>query len=95
MAMKREKVIEIIRDTLNSYGIRKAYLFGSFARRERTYHDVDIAIEPPEGKFSLLDMVHIENSLQDVVGKKCDLVTLRSINPRMRPYIEKDLVEIV
>jgi len=94
MIMKRDKIIEMIKNTLKEYGIQKAYLFGSFARKEKKYHDIDVVIEPPKD-FSLLDLVHVENVLQDKICKKFDVLTFRSISPYVKPYIEKDLVQIV
>ena len=92
--MKREQLIRTIKEVLNGYGIREAYLFGSFARKER-YRDIDIAIEPPKGKFSLLDLVGVEQKLEDETGKNVDVVMLRSIKPRLKSYIEKDLTAIL
>ncbi|MDP3110628.1 MAG: nucleotidyltransferase domain-containing protein [Thermodesulfovibrionales bacterium] len=92
--MKREQLIRTIKEVLSGYGIREAYLFGSFARKER-YRDIDIAIEPPKGKFSLLDLVGVEQELEDETGKNVDVVMLRSIKPRLKPYIEKDLTAIL
>jgi predicted nucleotidyltransferase len=92
--MTREQIIKTIKKVLIGYGIRKAYLFGSFARKEK-FHDIDIAIELPKRKFSLLDLVGIEQDLKDETGKKVDVVILRSIKPRLRAYIEKDLTTIL
>ncbi len=92
--MKREQIIETIKSILTRHGIRRAYLFGSFARNERKYNDIDIAVEPPEG-FSLLDMAGVLVELEDEVGKKVDLVSTRSINPRLEGYIRKDSVAII
>ena len=92
--MKRDEIIDMIKNTLKEYGIQKAYLFGSFARKEKKYHDIDVVIEPPKN-FSLLDLVHVENVLQDKINKKFDILTFRSISPHVKPYIEKDLVQIV
>lgn len=93
--MKREQIIETIKRVLTAHGVVAAYLFGSFARKERRPHDIDIAIKPPKGKFSLLDLVGVEQELQDETGKKVDIVIIDSIKPRLRPYIEKDLVPIL
>ncbi|MBI3376885.1 MAG: nucleotidyltransferase domain-containing protein [Nitrospirae bacterium] len=92
--MKREQIIEIIKEVLSEHGIKKAYLFGSFARKGR-YNDIDIAIEPPKGKFSLLDLVGVEQELEDETGKDIDVVILRAIKPRLKHYIEKDLTAIL
>ena len=95
LSVKREQTIETIKSVLIAHGIRTAYLFGSFARKERKPNDIDIAIKPPVGKFSLLDLVGVEQELQDETGKKVDVVIIDSIKPRLRPYIEKDLVPIL
>jgi predicted nucleotidyltransferase len=93
--MKRDKIISTIQEVLKKHGTQEAYLFGSFARKERMYRDIDIAIRPPKGKFSLLDLVHIENVLNERTGKKVEIITLRSIHPRLRPYITKDMVRVI
>jgi len=80
---------------LTGHGIRRAYLFGSFARKERTYRDIDIAIETPRGKFSLLDLVGIEQELQDRTGKKVEVVIYRAIKPRIKENIKKDLAPLL
>lgn len=89
--MKREELIERIKAVLSGHGIRKAYLFGSFARNEPKLNDIDIAIEPPKGKFSLLDLVGVEQELEDETGKHVDVVLLRSMKPRIMQHIQKDL----
>jgi len=95
MEMKREAIIETIKKTLREHGVQKAYLFGSFARKERDYHDIDVAIEPPKGRFSLLDLVGVEQELEDVTGKKIDVVMYRSVKPRLKQYVDKDITAIL
>lgn len=92
--MRREQIIQIIQTTLRKHRVKEAYLFGSFARGEKKYHDIDIAITPPK-RFSLLDMTGMQIELQDAVSKKIDLVSLRSIKPAFKPYIRKDLAAIL
>ncbi|MBF0559367.1 MAG: nucleotidyltransferase domain-containing protein [Nitrospirae bacterium] len=92
--MKRDIIIKTIKDTLLRQGIQKAFLFGSFARKERKYHDIDIAIEPPED-FSLLDLVHVENQLKKKIKKNFDVITINSISPHFKPYIQQDIIEIM
>ncbi len=93
--MKHEEIVETIRSTLKSYGITEAYIFGSFARRARRYHDIDVAIEPPDAKFSLLDLVGVEQELEDELGKKVDVVIYRSLKPRLKAHVDKDLTAIL
>jgi len=92
--MDREKTIGKIRAVLQRNGVKKAYLFGSFARGGRKFNDIDVAIVPPKGKFSLLDLIGLEQEISRCVRRKIDLLTLRSISPYMMPYIKKDLVAI-
>jgi len=92
--MKREEIITAIKATLKEYSITKAYLFGSFARKEKRCNDIDVIIEPPEG-FSFLDLAHVENVLEKKLRKKFDVLTFGGLSPYLKPYIENDLVEIV
>ena len=91
----REAMIETIKNTLRNYGITKAYIFGSFARQSKGYNDIDVAIEPPEGKFSLLDLVGVEQELEDELGKKVDILIYRALKPRLKSYVDKDLKVIL
>jgi len=91
--MKREEIIKEIHRVLKENGIRKAYLFGSFARKEEDYNDIDVAIDLPK-KFSLLDMVGVQLELEERIGKKIDLVSYKDIKPALRNYIDKDLAVI-
>jgi uncharacterized protein len=70
-------------------------IFGSYARGEnKTGSDLDILIKFKE-KISLLKLVQIEQELTDKIGIPIDLVTENSLkNPRLRTYIEKDLITI-
>lgn len=72
---------------------RKIGVFGSFARNEnKPGSDLDILVFlDHQNKVSLLELIGAEQELSEVLGLKVDLVTDRSINPLIRPYIEKDL----
>lgn len=92
--MKRIDMIAAIREKLRASGVKKAYLFGSFARGEKKYNDIDIAIEPPKG-FSLLDMAGVQIDIEGRIGRKVDIVSLNAIKERLMPYIRKDLTAII
>ena len=42
-------------------------------------------------KINLLDIIGLEMSLSDALGVKVDLVTERSLHPKIKQYIERDL----
>lgn len=91
--MNREEIIKILKEVILRNKIKKAYLFGSFAREEGQYNDIDIAIEPPE-HFSLLDLSRVANEIEEKIGLHVDLITVRSIHPKLKKAIEKEMVVV-
>jgi uncharacterized protein len=71
----------------------KIGVFGSFARNENNVKsDLDILLFlNKDNKVSLLTLIDAEQKLSETLGIKVDLITERSLNPLVRPYIEKDL----
>ena len=92
--MDRAQRIAKIKQILKKHKIKKAYFFGSFARKEKNYKDIDIAILPPCRGFSLLDLIGIEQEMEYKTGKSIDLMTIKSISPYFKPYIKKDMVPV-
>jgi predicted nucleotidyltransferase len=79
---------KVIMPILQSYGVKKAAIFGSFARDEQTdQSDVDILIEPPDSMG--LSFVRLKRDLEEKLNKKVDLVTYRTIHPLLRQDILK------
>lgn len=74
--------------------ITKAGLFGSVAKgRASAESDIDILVELSE-KISLLEFVTIKLELEDLLGKKVDLVEYRAIKPRLKKRILGEEVRI-
>ena len=70
-------------------------IFGSYARSEQNKDsDIDILVDFRK-EVNLLDLIGIEQELSKLLGKKVDLITLRSLNKRLAPYIKKDLIRII
>ncbi len=77
---------------LRKHGVKKAKLFGSYARGEnKPDSDLDLYIECRQGT-SLFDVFDLQNELEEKAGIKVDLVT--KINPNFLEYIEPDMVDI-
>jgi hypothetical protein len=84
-----EKKATII-GVLEKHGVRKASLFGSIVRREATEEsDIDLLVEF-EGKKSLLDLARLEIELEQILGKKIDILTYKSLHPLLRDKILKE-----
>ncbi|MGV9204599.1 MAG: type VII toxin-antitoxin system MntA family adenylyltransferase antitoxin [Promethearchaeia archaeon] len=83
---KRDKIISI----LQKHGVKKIYLFGSYARDETTpKSDLDLIVEFPS-YISLLDHIAIENELSKALNIEIDLLSKKGISPYLKDEILKD-----
>ncbi|MEK7501601.1 MAG: nucleotidyltransferase family protein [Patescibacteria group bacterium] len=76
------------------YGIAYAAVFGSVSRGEdRPDSDVDILVRlgKPMGLFSYMKLIH---AIEDLLGRKVDMVTEQSLNKFVRPYVIPELKTI-
>lgn len=79
---------------LKKYKVKRASLFGSYARGEQKKNsDIDILIEPPKGIG--LEFVGIALDLEKALKRKVDLVTYKGISPYLKKYILDDEVRII
>ncbi len=88
MVSQVEKIKRKILPVLKKNQIKKASLFGSYARgNPHLNSDVDIIIEAPKGMG--LGFVEMKLELEETLGKKVDLVTYKSLHP----YLKKSILE--
>lgn len=79
----KQKVVPILKEA----GVTRSSLFGSYVRGDNTDNiDIDMLIEVPRGT-TLFDIVELQMKLEEKLQKKVDLVTYRSIHPRLRDSI--------
>ncbi len=79
---------------LKEAGVLRSSIFGSVARGEADEKsDIDILVELPRGK-SLFDLSDLQDRLQNILGKKVDIGTYRSIKPMLKDKILGEQVEI-
>ena len=83
--MMNNQLINVIRAYFATQPVLKAWLFGSYARGEQTPDsDVDILVvfdEENGRKVSLLRHIGIALGLEDLLGKKVDLITEGTLLP--------------
>ena len=90
-----EEIKQRILPILQKYNIKRAGLFGSYARGEmREDSDIDILVEVADD-ISLLGFVGIKLEIEDILGKKIDLVEYNTIKPLIRERVIKEQVEIL
>ncbi len=96
--MMNNQLINVIRAYFATQPVLKAWLFGSYARGEQTPDsDVDILVvfDQENGrKVSLLRHIGIALGLQDLLGKKVDLITEGTLLPFAKETADKDKVLI-
>ena len=87
------KIKKIIIPLLKKQGVKKAGIFGSYARGEQKKNsDIDILIEV---KGSLLDIVRMEMELKKILKKKVDLITYGGISPYLKKEILNEEIKII
>lgn len=92
MAVKtKEEVFTLLRQNgaqLRRFGVRRVSVFGSFARGEpNDESDVDILVELEPDRKSLNNFLDLAEFLEELFGRKVDLVTPESLNPRFGHHI--------
>ncbi|MEJ6951704.1 nucleotidyltransferase family protein [Natronospora cellulosivora (SeqCode)] len=90
----KDKIISI----LNHYKVKKASVFGSYARGEATDEsDIDILVEL--SRKSLLDLAGIKVDLEESLNKKVDINTFNGLNysnrTGLKEQVLKDQVRII
>lgn len=81
------KTKKIIVEILKKHGVKRAAVFGSFARgEEKKRSDIDILVKTPTD-MSFFGFIGLENELAEAVGRKIDLVTYDSLHPLLKDII--------
>jgi uncharacterized protein len=90
MATVIETLADRARPILRRYGVRRASVFGSYARgQEDSQSDLDLLVELPPGS-SLLDLVGLEQDLTAELGIKVEATTYGSLHPLIRDRVLAD-----
>lgn len=87
------EIAELVAPIMKKYDIKKAYIFGSYARNEaKVNSDIDILIEIGDTDMGWT-FYNIIDELEDVLNKKIDLVDT-DCNDKFMSLIKKDLVKV-
>lgn len=93
--MKLEEIKEILsshkEELKEKFKVKEIGIFGSYVRGEQKENsDLDVLVEFEEDeKLSLLEFIHLQNLLSDLLGLKVDLVEKKCL----RPYIGKRILQ--
>ena len=96
--MNRDDALRLLRTykpTLaKRFGVTELALFGSFARDQATDHsDVDILVAFG-GPATSKGYFGVQFYIEDLLRRRVDLVTQRSLRPEVRPFVEREAVDV-
>ncbi len=75
--------------------VKKAYLFGSYARNEAdSQSDIDILVELDHTKPIGMKFFAYQVELEELLKIKVDLVTEGGLSKYVKPFVDKDKVLI-
>ena len=80
---------------IKSFGVKSLGLFGSFVKNTYTNtSDVDILVEFVPEKKSFDNFMDLAFFLEDLFGRKVELVTTQSLSKFIGPYILKEVQNV-
>lgn len=73
---------------LTEFGVEKIGLFGSFLRGEASADsDIDLLVEITKSRKTLRNFLALTYYLEEIFGRRVDLVTKESLSPFIGPHI--------
>lgn len=85
-----------IRAEIESLGVRRLLLFGSFARGTPTVaSDVDFLVEFEAGRKRFRPFMRLADLLEGTLGRRVELVTVESVSPFLRESILREAEHVL
>ena len=96
--MTRKEVLEQLAclkpELEKRFGVTRLALFGSIVRNEaKATSDVDILVAF-DGPATSKRYFGVQFLLEDELGQDIDLVTEKALRPELRPFIEKEAINV-
>jgi len=75
---------------LAGFGVSRIGLFGSYVRNDASENsDIDILVDIRKDKKTFNNFLSLNYYLEELLGKKVELVTVQSLSPYIGPHILK------
>lgn len=92
-AVVKAKRSEILR-LAAQHGARNVRVFGSLARGQADPEsDLDLLVEMEDGR-SLLDLVGLWQDLEDLLGRKVDVISEGGLSPYLRDHVLAEAIPL-
>ena len=99
MIKNKEDILLAIKKSQNkieSFGVKRLGLFGSFARKEQDLEsDIDLLVEFKPGKKTFDNFIHLSFLLENLLEHHIELVTSESLSPYIKPHIMKEVEYVI
>jgi len=96
--MNREIILTTLqrqRPRLSALGVKTLALFGSAARDEiHARSDIDILVSFRHSPVTFDAYMDVKIFLEDLLAVPVDVVISEALNPRLKPYIQQDIVYV-
>ena len=94
----RDEVLETLRtrkqNLIDRFGVASLALFGSFARDEASAtSDLDLLVRF-DGPATSRSYFGVQFYIEDLLGRRVDLVTDKALRAEMRPYVEREAIDV-
>ena len=82
--------------TIRSFGVKDLNLFGSFAcnRGITDDSDIDLLVDFEDGKKNYDNFIELNFFLEEITGRKVELLTRQSLSKYIGPHIIKQLEHV-
>ena len=96
--MTRAEVLETLRAhrpvLAERFGVVELAVFGSFARDQATEgSDIDILVRF-DGPATSRSYFGVQFYIEDLLGRRVDLVTDKALRSEFRPYVEREALHV-
>jgi hypothetical protein len=92
-SLTRARILKALReheDLLRKYSVKRLGLFGSYARgQQKRGSDVDFLVDFERPTYD--NFIDLTFSLERLFRRKIGLVTSRSLNPHVKPFVENEV----
>ena len=96
--MNRDIILTTLQEQqlkLTDLGIKSLALFGSAARNEsHAESDIDILVSFRHSPVTFDAYMDVKIFLEDLLAVPVDVVISESLNPRLKPYIQQDIIYV-
>ena len=96
--MNRDEVLALLRAhkpiLMERFGVTALALFGSYARDQASDNsDVDILVRFT-GPATSRSYFGVQFYIEDLLGRRVDLVTDKALRPQFRPFVEQEALDV-